>query len=168
MSHATPHGSGPSEDEKIRTTHNTARFFVENKQIAWVALLGIVFAGLASYAAMPKRKDPEVPVRVAAVVAYWPGATALKMEELVTRRIEAKIAENSTIEKIDSNTRSGVAVVQFFIEDTVKDRAKQFDDINLRLGTLRDLPAGSGFVFQKDFGQTTALMLTVASPRPGA
>jgi multidrug efflux pump subunit AcrB len=162
-----PAGHGGSDDEAIRTTRNTARFFVENPQIAWVALLGIVVAGLASYQAMPKRKDPEVPVRIAAVVAYWPGATAQKMEELVTRRIEAKIAENPTIEKIDSNIRSGVAVVTFFIEDRVADRAKEFDDINLRLGTLRDLPAGAGFVFQKDFGQTTALMLTIASPRPG-
>ncbi len=155
-----------NEDELIKTTKNTARFFVEHRQVAWVLLLGVILWGLASYAAMPKRKDPEVPVRLAAVVAYWPGAPALKMEELVTRRIEDKIAENRNIEKIDSNTRNGVAVVQFFIEDRIADRAKEFDDINLRLTTLRDLPAGAQFVFLKDFGQTTALMLTIASPKP--
>jgi multidrug efflux pump subunit AcrB len=157
---------GKSEDEQIRTTKNTARFFVENRQIAWVALIGVILWGLLAYAAMPKRKDPEVPVRVAAVVASWPGAPAQKMEELVTRRIEDKIAENPNIEKIDSNTRGGIAVITFFIEDRIKDRAKEFDDINLRLNTIRDLPEGAQFVFQKDFGQTTALMLTVASPKP--
>jgi len=106
---------GKSDDERIRTVHNTARFFVENRQIAWVALIGVTLWGLFAYQAMPKRKDPEVPVRVAAVVATWPGAPAQKMEELVTRRIEEKIAENPNLEKIDSNTRSGVSVITFII-----------------------------------------------------
>jgi hypothetical protein len=157
---------GANEKHKIETTKNTARFFVENRQIAWVALLGVLLWGIVAYTTMPKRKDPEIPVRVAAVVAFWPGAPAQKMEELVTRRLEDKIAENPNIEKIMSNTRNGVSVVQFLVEERVKERSREFDDINLRLGTLQNLPQGTQVVFQKDFGQTTALMLTVSSPRP--
>src|SRR5262249_39071752 len=50
-------------------------------------------------------------------------------------------------------------------EDT-RDTGKQFDDIKLRLDGIHDLPDGAGPInFIKDFGDTAALMLTVASPR---
>src|SRR5262245_56919608 len=99
MSHGTNH------EEQIRSTRNTARYFTEHRHVAWVLLVFTVFWGLYSYAKMPKRKDPEIPVRVAAVVAAWPGASAEKVEELITRRIEEKIAENAKVDRIDSITR---------------------------------------------------------------
>ena len=35
-----------SDEEIIKSTHNTARFFVENRQIAWVLLIGTIASGL--------------------------------------------------------------------------------------------------------------------------
>ena len=51
--------------------------------------------GVSSYFAMPQRKDPEIPVRVAVAITPWLGATAEDIEELVTRKIEEKMAENT-------------------------------------------------------------------------
>ena len=46
---------------------------------------------------------------------------------------------------------------------------KEFDDLKGKLDGIQDLPEGSGPIyFIKDFGDTAALMLTVASPRVGA
>jgi len=45
----------------------------------------------------PKRKDPVFPSRTAVAVCVWPGISAEKIEALVTRKIESKIAENPTI-----------------------------------------------------------------------
>ena len=53
--------------EIIATTHNTARFFTENRQIAWVALLLVIAWGIYGYQKMPKRKDPDIPVKEAQV-----------------------------------------------------------------------------------------------------
>src|SRR5262245_16949434 len=158
---------GTSDEEQIRTTQNTARYFTETRHVSWVLLVATIAWGLLSYFAMPKRKDPEIPVRVAAALVAWPGATAEKIEQLVTRKIEEKIAESSKIEHIDSTTRTGVAVVTFTLQEGVKDTGKEFDDVKLRLDTLAGtLPAGTQPIqFLKDFGDTTALMLTVASPR---
>jgi multidrug efflux pump subunit AcrB len=48
----------------------------------------------------------------------------------------------------------------------VSDVGKELDDIRLKLDTVRDLPEGAGPIeFVKDFGDTAALMLTVASPK---
>src|SRR4029077_8736363 len=137
-----------------KDTRNTARYFTETRHVSWVVLLATVVWGLLSYVAMPKRKDPEIPVRVAAALIAWPGASAEKLEQLVTRKIEEKIAENNKIEHIDSTTRSGVAVVTFSVQEGVTDTSKEFDDIKLRLDTLTgSLPRGTQPIqFLKDFG----------------
>ena len=56
------------DNEIIATTHNTARFFTENRQISWVALLLVIAWGIYGYEKMPKRKDPDIPVKEAQVV----------------------------------------------------------------------------------------------------
>jgi multidrug efflux pump subunit AcrB len=154
-----------SEQKMIEETRNTARFFTENRQISWVLLIGTILWGMFAYATMPKRKDPEIPVRAAVALASWPGATARNVEDRVTRVIERQLAENSKIEKLESTTRAGVAVVTITLDKTVADTAKEFDDIWLKLSNLNGLPDGVSLQFKKDFGDTSALMLTVASPR---
>ncbi len=53
------------------------------------------------------------------------------------------------------------------LDDTVNDPKKQFSDINLKLIALNSrLPQGAGPIqFNSDFGDTAALMLTIASPK---
>ena len=84
-----------SDAEIVETTRNLARFFTENRHISWVLLVGLIVWGVSSYFAMPQRKDPEIPVRVAVAITPWLGATAEDIEELVTRKIEEKMAENT-------------------------------------------------------------------------
>jgi multidrug efflux pump subunit AcrB len=159
---------GKSDQQAIRETRNTARYFTENRHVAWVILVGTLLWGVFGYVKMPKRKDPEVQVRSCAVLAAWPGATAEMIEDLLTRPIEEKIAENAKIEKIESNTRGGVAVITITLQEGVKDTGKEFDDIKLKIDTIRNLPHGARPIqFIKDFGDTAALMLTVASPKVG-
>jgi multidrug efflux pump subunit AcrB len=148
--------------------HNTARFFVENRQIALVLLVAVFIWGAVSYFRMPQRKDPDIPMRVAAVTCTWPGASAEKVEDLVTRRLEEKIAENDKVDRIESTTRTGLAVVIIKLHDEVKSPSDVFDDLNLKLASVGGLPEGAGPVnFIKDFGDATTLMLTVAAPNEG-
>jgi multidrug efflux pump len=56
--------------------HSVARFFVENRHVSWVLLIGVVAWGVWAYRAMPKRKDPDIPVRQVAVITPWPGQSA--------------------------------------------------------------------------------------------
>jgi multidrug efflux pump subunit AcrB len=155
-----------SDEEVIRTNHNTARFFVENRHIAWVLLAATILWGVFAYISMPKRKDPEIQVRVAAALIPWRGASAQDVEELVSQRAEAKIAGNVYVKKIESISRTGLSVILVELDESTKDTRKEFDDIKLRLDSIRDFPSGAGPVdFIKDFGDTAALMLTVASPK---
>src|SRR5262245_8458426 len=155
-----------SDAEIIKHTHNTARFFTETRHVSWVLLFATVLWGVYGYFNMPQRKDPDIPIREALVLCPWPGATAEKIEELVTRRIEEKVAENVKVDKIESNTRTGVTAVYITLVEGVEETGKECDDLKLKLDSITDLPQGAGPInFIKDFGDTSALMLTVASPR---
>src|SRR6185312_4091941 len=100
-----------NELEIAARTHNTARFFTETRQVAWVLLIGTVLWGVYGYAKMPQRKDPDIPIRQALALCPWPRASAEKIEQLVTRRKEQKIAENVKTDKIESNSRTSIAAV---------------------------------------------------------
>jgi multidrug efflux pump subunit AcrB len=158
MSHAT-------DAELIKDKRNTARYFAETRHVAWVLLVATFAWGIYGYLRMPKAKDPTIPVRVALATASWPGATAEKVEQLVARRMEQRIAENATVDKIETLSRSGVAIVTITLKEDAAEVGKEFDDIKLKLDQV-SLPDGAGPIqFIKDFGDTAALMLTVASPK---
>ena len=151
--------------ETASSRHNVARFFVENRHISWVLFVAVLTWGVWAYQVMPKRKDPDIPVRQVAVVTPWPGQNAEKVEQLVTRKIEEKVAQNIRLSEVKSISRAGLSVVYAEVDERVTDTAKEFDDIKVKLDSLTDLPEGAGPIqYIKDFGETSALMLTVASP----
>src|SRR6201988_1118779 len=157
---------GKSDQELIKGKHNTARFFVETRQVAWVLLILTCLWGVYGYISMPQRKDPEVQVRTAVALVPWPGSAAENVEQLVTKKVEEQMAGNSKVTKIESISRTGLAIIYVELDENLKETGKEFDDIKLRLDGIHDLPSGAGPInFIKDFGDTAALMLTVASPK---
>lgn len=157
---------GKTDQEMINGKRNTARFFVEKRHVSWVLLIGTCIWGIYGYFRMPQRKDPEVQVRMAVTLVPWPGANAEKVEQLVTKRVEEQIAANAKVTKIESISRTGLAVIYLELDENFKETGKELDDIKLKLDAIDDLPSGAGPInFVKDFGDTAALMLTVASPK---
>ncbi|HEV7558538.1 MAG TPA: efflux RND transporter permease subunit, partial [Kofleriaceae bacterium] len=147
----------------VDTKRNTARFFTENPHIAWVTLVFTLLWGVYGYVTMPKAKDPTIDVRVAVASCTWPGAEAQKVEQLVTRKIEQKLAENANVERIESISRTSVSIVYVTLKENLVDRAKEWDNIQGRIDSIHDLPDGAGpILLQRDFGDTATLMLTVA------
>src|SRR6266850_1087934 len=163
-----------SDQDRIEKTNNVSRFFVEHPQVSWVLLIGVLAWGWFGYRSMPQRKDPDIPVRVAVAFCPWPGATARQVEQFVTRPIEDAVAENKTIFPatasdfgVRSVTFPGAGYVYIQLAENVSDVKRQFSDINLKLIALNSqLPQGAGpIAFQSDFGDTAAVMLTIASPK---
>src|SRR6201998_1551206 len=159
MTHAQ---SERSTDKK----QNLARLFLQQPHIAWVSLAVALLWGIYGLLKMPQRKDPDIPVRQAMIIVPWQGISAAQVEQLVTRKIEQAIASNQWVTKIKSASRTGSAMVQFELAEKGKyDRDKELNDVKIRLDAIHDLPQGTGpILYIKDFGDTSALMLTVASP----
>jgi multidrug efflux pump subunit AcrB len=152
---------GRSDVEIIRDTHNIDRYFTTQRAIAWVLLLVVIGWGAYGFVQMPRRKDPNIPVRVAMALTQWPGVSAEKVEQLVTRPIEERVAQNNRLHPstpgdfaIKSLSLPGLSIVQIQLDETVDDVRKEFSDINLKLNALNSqLPQGAGPIqFNSDFG----------------
>ncbi len=158
----------PHQPEKQSVTNKTnlARFFLEQQHIAWVSLALAIAWGIYGLQKMPQRKDPDIPVRQAMIIVPWQGTSAEQVEQLLTKKVEQAIAQNQWVTEIKSTSRTGSAMVQFELAEKGRyDRDKELDDVKIRLDAIHDLPQGAGpILYIKDFGDTAALMLTVASP----
>lgn len=162
------HHAAP-DPKSVDSIHNLSRFSVENPHITWVLLIGTLVWGLYGYFKMPQRKDPDVPAKQAMVVTPWPGASAERVEELVTRTIEQTVASNSNVSRIDSVSRGSISTVTVTLSDRLSETGQTLDDIGGRLAAIRNLPQGAGPInYVRDFGDTATLLLTVASPKADA
>ncbi len=156
--------------------NNVSRFFAEHRSVSFVLLALVVFWGSYGYMAMPRLKDPVIPVRVASVITPWPGMNAETIDRQITRLLETKIAESDVIHPpeatkygIQSLSLPGLSIIQVQLDEEIDNPEREFDAINLKLDALNDeLPEGAGPIqFNSGFGDTAALLLTMASPKEG-
>ena len=127
-----------------KDSRNIARFFTHNRQIAWVALAATLVWGVFGYMNMPKRKDPDIPVRIALAITPWPGISADKVEQLVTRKIEQAATGNTKVDRVESNTQDNISVVTVRLLDSISNTKQEFQDIGQRLNQITDLPRRCG------------------------
>lgn len=155
-----------NDDGRGKKAPNLARFFVENRQIAWVLLVVNLCWGCGSYFLMPQRKDPYIPMRRSLATVTWPGASAQQVEDLVTKPIEEAVSRSNSVAKIESVSRPGVSFVYIALDEYLNsDMDRAFNDIKIKLDEVHNLPPGAGPLrYEKDFGDTATVTLSVASP----
>lgn len=142
-----------------------ARYFVEHREVGWMALVAVLLWGWVSYGRLAQQEDPSIPDRRALLVTRWPGAAAHKVEDLVTRKLEEKLNEIESVEEITSQSRFGVSVIHVTVRsapESVVDQ--QWDKLRARLAQVT-LPGGCGPPFlDTDFGDTITLLYGITSP----
>ena len=62
--------------------------FIYQALAAGTSLISAMRAGRSAMNYGPKRKDPDIPIKQALALVPWPGASAEKIEQLVSRKIE--------------------------------------------------------------------------------
>jgi len=84
------------------------KYSLEHKGvIAFFYALILVF-GIYSWDIIGKQENPEFPEFNAVIVTQWPGASPLKIEELVTEKIEKKLLELPHWDNIRSLSQPGI------------------------------------------------------------
>ena len=143
---------------------NIPRFSLTHKATVWILLILVLAVGLYNYLTISQREDPEFKISVALVITIWPGASAEKMERLVTQKIEEKVEEINTIEEITSTTRENLSVLFVrMVYDCDIDMAWQ--KLRNKLTEVRpDLPDNIiGPDVMDDFGDVTAMIYSLSS-----
>jgi len=95
--------------------------FTENNRLMALLIILLIVAGLGSLATLPRTEDPRITNRIASVLTVLPGASAERVEALVTEKIEQKLRKLADINRITSTSRPGISIVQLKLHDTITD-----------------------------------------------
>ena len=103
---------------------NLPRFAVTHQAIVLSFVIVALGVGLFNLSTMPRREDPELTIRDALVVTRWPGASAQRVEELITDPLEAATSEIAQVDTIRSESLVGVSIIQVTLDDNVSGTRK--------------------------------------------
>ena len=97
------------------------RPFFTNIRLLILTLILLLGFGLSSYQSLPRQEDPQLVSRVAIVTTAFPGASADRVEALVTTVLEEELSAIEEISVISSDSRVGFSTVSLELADSVKD-----------------------------------------------
>lgn len=99
------------------------RSFVKNGRLMSLTIVLLVVSGLGAISTMPRMEDPRMENRQASVLTRLPGASAERIEVLITEKIEQKLRKIPEIKNITSVSRSGISAVKLELLDEVTNPA---------------------------------------------
>ena len=119
--------------------------------------------GCWTYITIPRREDPEFTIRRCVVVTPWPGASALKLEELVTDKLEAALHGIEDVKELKSTTTEGLSIIYVELDNSVdvRDIQNSWDKIRAKVA-LVPLPSPKiRPIVNDDFGDMSVLILAI-------
>src|ERR1043165_6336226 len=154
------------ENKNEKQSGGLAQFCVEHREVSWLALIAVVVWGGIAYTRLGQQEDPTIPQRTAMLVTVFPGATASKVEELVSKPLERKISELKSIEEIKTDSRPGISTLK--IKQLPAPTAtidQEWDKVRAKLFEVQ-LPEGTRPPWlNTDFGNTITMLFAITSPQ---
>ncbi|CAH0990570.1 Cation efflux system protein CusA [Sinobacterium norvegicum] len=94
---------------------------IDNPRLLILAIALLFVSGLGALKSIPRMEDPHMINRFAIATVIYPGASAERVEALVTEPIENELRRLSEIEEITSTSRPGVSIVSIMLKPEVTD-----------------------------------------------
>ncbi|MDN3550047.1 efflux RND transporter permease subunit [Mucilaginibacter aquaedulcis] len=147
---------------------NIIKTSLQYKHVTLSVLFLLFAVGIDSLLNMPRREDPKITIRQGLVVAYFPGANSLQVEDQVTKKLEQYLFQYEEVDKSKtySTTKDGEVVVNVELTERVKQPDIFWSKLRHQLLTSKqlDLPEGvKGPIVNSDFGDTEALVIALES-----
>ena len=151
--------------ENVVEKGGLAQFCVEHREVSWLALIAVLVLGGMAYTKLGQQEDPTIPQRTAMLVTVFPGATASKVEELVSKPIERKISELKSIEEIKTTSRPGISTMTIKqLPASTATIDQEWDKVRAKIQEVQ-LPEGTRTPWlNTDFGNTITLLFGLVSP----
>lgn len=126
--------------------NHLSTLFLDNKYLLVLFILITLVAGFSALQSLPRLEDPILTNRNAQILTLFPGATAERVEALITEKIEQELQEIPEIKHLDTTSSSGVSSVAIELEDavTTENNERIFSEIRDKLADAeRQFPAGA-------------------------
>jgi multidrug efflux pump subunit AcrB len=124
---------------------NLSAFGVRERAITLFLIIAIVAAGAFAFFRLGRAEDPTYVVKVMTVTATWPGATAEEMQRQVADRLEKRMQELETYDRVETSARPGIAIMKLYLRDDSNAQAVEdsFYQVRKKLGDEAiNLPRG--------------------------
>lgn len=149
---------------------NFVKSSLKYPQVTLSVLLLVFATGVYSLLNMPRREDPKITVRQGLVLAYFPGANSVQVEDQVTKKLEQYLFQFEEIrkDKTYSTTQDGMVVVNVELGENVKNPDVFWSKLRHQLLVAKtvDFPKGvRGPIVNSDFGDTEALVIGIESDK---
>jgi len=120
--------------------------FYTNPRITALLVLFVTLFGLIALGGLARQEDPTMTERYASVSTFLPGATANRVESLISEPLETGLREIPEIRVMESNSRAGYSLVSIELYDHVGPAETDvvWSEVRDKLGELHPaLPAGT-------------------------
>ncbi len=136
---------------------------LKNNRLAILLSVALIIAGGIGYLGLPKAEDPGFTIRTATVTVRLPGASAQRMEELVTAPIEIAIMEMPELDNVQSISREGLSYISANYKEIYTDMRPIFDSLRRKVeGVEPSLPSGIiGPTVDDEFGDVFGSLYTL-------
>ncbi|GEM80283.1 efflux RND transporter permease subunit [Vibrio superstes] len=142
---------------------NIANLSIRNSVISWMFIVILAIGGITSFSNLGRLEDPAFTLKDAMVIATYPGATALEVEEELTYPLEKAIRQLPYIDKITSTTSEGKTqiMVSMGMEYGPDELPQIWDEMRRKINDLApSLPQGvQGISIMDDFGDVYGMSL---------
>lgn len=99
--------------------------FYDNPRLSVLLILFIAVLGSVAISTLAKQEDPTLTERFANVATFLPGATASRVEALVSEPLETRLREIAELSEVSSSSRAGYSIISVELYDKI--RADQTD-----------------------------------------
>ncbi|MFS2139126.1 efflux RND transporter permease subunit [Duganella sp. Dugasp56] len=124
---------------------NLSAFGVRERAITLFLIIAIVAAGAFAFLRLGRAEDPTYVVKVMTITAAWPGATAEEMQRQVADRLEKRLQELDSYDRVESTSRPGIVIMKLYLKDDTEAKAVEdsFYQVRKKLGDeALNLPRG--------------------------
>ncbi len=138
---------------------------IKENRLTLVMVFFITLGGLIALFNLPRSEDPKIPFRFALITTVYPGASAERMENLVTRKIEEAVKEVHEVSFVNSLSRNNASGVLIKLKDDYKNLRPIWDRLRRKVDRVaQDLPDGvQGPFFNDEYGEVFGIIVTIAS-----
>ncbi|MGL5294741.1 MAG: efflux RND transporter permease subunit, partial [Aeromonas sp.] len=117
---------------------------INNARVQLLTVALLLTAALVALQTLPRTEDPPLTSRFASVVTYLPGASAERVEALVSEPLENRLRAQSEIKLVESSSRPGISIINLELNDEINDVEPIWSRVRDRLADLTStLPNGA-------------------------
>ncbi|MEM9080390.1 MAG: efflux RND transporter permease subunit [Verrucomicrobiota bacterium] len=119
--------------KKPSSDRHPAAVFFDNRYLLVLTIIVTFVAGYSALIGLPRLEDPVIVNRGPVVLTSFPGATADRVESLVTEPLEEQLDEIDAIKNVESTSRSGFSFINIELKDAIG-----HEDLDPILSQIRD------------------------------